>query len=49
MKDCLLVKNIMLKRLLKAVVKFPSLAPSPNSARGNIRSAPLVHSSLLGS
>lgn len=48
MKDFLLVKYIRLKRLLKAVVKFLSQAPSPNSANGGIRSAPLVHSSLHG-
>lgn len=48
MKDFLLVKYIRLKRLLTTVVKFLSEAPSLNSTKEGIRSAPFVHSSLHG-
>lgn len=39
-----------LKRLLKVVVEFPSLAPSPQPAqRADIRNVLLLHSKLRGS
>lgn len=49
MKDCLLVKNTRLKRLLKTGVKFPALAASPYTPKRCIRNASLVHCSLRGS